>query len=77
MGFFESLAEAVGIPPEEAIKRFEQLDPREREIMAFRIGFDDGVRRTLEECGEAFNLTRERIRQIESRAMARLRHPKR
>jgi len=51
------------------------LDHRERTILRLRFGLDDGQARTLEEVGEHFNLTRERIRQIESRAMAKLRHP--
>src|SRR5918999_785542 len=48
---------------------------REREILRLRFGLDRGEPRTLEEVGESFNLTRERIRQIEARAMSKLRHP--
>ena len=51
------------------------LDEREREILKLRFGLDRGEPRTLEEVGEYFNLTRERIRQIEARAMSKLRHP--
>src|SRR5690606_16378581 len=51
------------------------LDEREREILKLRFGLDRGEPRTLEEVGEHFNLTRERIRQIEARAMSKLRHP--
>ena len=51
------------------------LDEREREILRLRFGLDRGEPRTLEEVGEHFNLTRERIRQIEARAMSKLRHP--
>ena len=51
------------------------LDERERQILALRFGLDRGEPRTLEEVGEYFNLTRERIRQIEARAMSKLRHP--
>ncbi|MEZ5321442.1 MAG: sigma-70 family RNA polymerase sigma factor [Microthrixaceae bacterium] len=51
------------------------LDEREREVLRLRYGLDRGEPRTLEEVGERFNLTRERIRQIESRAMSKLRHP--
>ena len=51
------------------------LDDREREILKLRFGLDRGEPRTLEEVGEHFNLTRERIRQIEARAMSKLRHP--
>ncbi len=51
------------------------LDEREREILKLRFGLNGGEGRTLEEVGEHFNLTRERIRQIEARAMSKLRHP--
>ena len=51
------------------------LDRREREILRLRFGLDRGEPRTLEEVGKHFNLTRERIRQIEARAMCKLRHP--
>ena len=54
---------------------FECLPERERRILALRYGFDDGVPRTLEEIGTEFNLTRERIRQLEKWALCRLRHP--
>jgi RNA polymerase sigma factor (sigma-70 family) len=51
------------------------LDEREQRIIELRFGLDRGEPRTLEEVGEHFNLTRERIRQIEARAMSKLRHP--
>ena len=51
------------------------LNDREREILRLRYGLDTGEGRTLEEVGTRFNLTRERIRQIESRALSKLRHP--
>jgi RNA polymerase sigma factor (sigma-70 family) len=51
------------------------LDEREREILRMRFGLDRGEPRTLDEVGERFSLTRERIRQIEARAMSKLRHP--
>ena len=51
------------------------LAEREREILRLRFGLDRGEPRTLEEVGEHFNLTRERIRQIENRALSKLRHP--
>jgi RNA polymerase sigma factor (sigma-70 family) len=51
------------------------LDEREREILRLRYGLDRTDPRTLDEVGERFNLTRERIRQIEARAMSKLRHP--
>jgi RNA polymerase primary sigma factor len=53
----------------------ELLPQREQRILHLRFGFDDGVPRTLEEIGEEFNLTRERIRQLEKLALCRLRHP--
>jgi len=51
------------------------LPEREREVMALRFGLDDGRIRTLEEVGQAFGVTRERIRQIEAKTLAKLRHP--
>jgi RNA polymerase primary sigma factor len=56
-------------------KSIERLPDREGRILALRYGFYDGVPRTLEEIGEEFNLTRERIRQLEKLALCRLRHP--
>jgi RNA polymerase primary sigma factor len=53
----------------------ERLPDREGRILALRYGFYDGVPRTLEEIGDEFNLTRERIRQLEKLALCRLRHP--
>ncbi len=61
--------------PEEISRLLAPLDTREREILKLRFGLDRGEPRTLEEVGEHFNLTRERIRQIEARAMSKLRHP--
>ncbi len=66
---------AVALLPEEIDKLLSPLDEREREILKLRFGLDRGESRTLEEVGEYFNLTRERIRQIEARAMSKLRHP--
>ena len=56
-------------------RSIERLPNREGRILALRYGFYDGVPRTLEEIGEEFNLTRERIRQLEKLALCRLRHP--
>ncbi|WP_010261623.1 RNA polymerase sigma factor RpoD [Treponema primitia] len=53
------------------------LPPREQEVLKMRFGLDDGYSLTLEEVGLYFNITRERIRQIEAKALRRLRHPKR
>ncbi len=55
----------------------ETLDPRERKILELRFGIADGTSRTLEEVGSEFNVTRERVRQIESKALRKLRHPTR
>jgi RNA polymerase sigma factor (sigma-70 family) len=64
---------AFGLLPEEIARLLRPLDEREREILRLRYGLDRGEPRTLEEVGRLFNLTRERIRQIECRAMAKLR----
>lgn len=53
------------------------LTPREAEVLNLRFGLRDGRSRTLEEVGKAFNVTRERIRQIEAKALRKLRHPSR
>ena len=53
------------------------LTPREEKVIRLRYGLDDNRARTLEEVGKAFNVTRERIRQIEAKALRRLRHPSR
>jgi RNA polymerase sigma factor (sigma-70 family) len=66
---------ATALLPDEIEKLLAPLDERERQILALRFGLDRGEPRTLEEVGEYFNLTRERIRQIEARAMSKLRHP--
>ncbi len=52
-----------------------ELGRREREVLEMRFGLKDGEQHTLEEVGQAFNVTRERIRQIESKALRKLRHP--
>ena len=53
------------------------LTPREEKVLRLRYGIDDGKPRTLEEVGKEFNVTRERIRQIEAKALRKLRHPSR
>jgi RNA polymerase primary sigma factor len=51
------------------------LTPREQKVLVLRFGLEDGRSRTLEEVGREFNVTRERIRQIEAKALRKLRHP--
>ncbi len=68
-------AAALALLPEEIGRLLSPLDDRERQILKLRFGLDRGEPRTLEEVGEHFDLTRERIRQIEARAMSKLRHP--
>ncbi|MBR5902964.1 MAG: sigma-70 family RNA polymerase sigma factor, partial [Clostridia bacterium] len=53
------------------------LTPREEKVLRLRFGLDDGRQRTLEEVGQEFDVTRERIRQIEAKALRKLRHPSR
>jgi DNA-directed RNA polymerase sigma subunit (sigma70/sigma32) len=68
-------AASVAMLPEQIARLLAPLDPREREVLRLRFGLDRGEARTLEDVGEEFHLTRERIRQIEARAMSKLRHP--
>ena len=62
---------------EEITSVLSTLDDRERKILELRFGIMDGTSRTLEEVGAEFNVTRERVRQIESKALRKLRHPTR
>lgn len=68
-------AAATALLRGEVTKMLAALDDREREIIQLRFGLNCGERRTLDEVGALFGLTRERIRQIEARAMEKLRHP--
>jgi RNA polymerase sigma factor (sigma-70 family) len=68
-------AAAESLLPDEVSKLLSVLDERERKILQLRYGLDRGEPRTLEEVGEMFDLTRERIRQIEAKALSKLRHP--
>jgi RNA polymerase sigma factor (sigma-70 family) len=68
-------AAAASLLSDEVNKMLVVLDDRERVILQLRFGLDRGEPRTLDEVGAHFNLTRERIRQIEARAMSKLRHP--
>jgi RNA polymerase sigma factor (sigma-70 family) len=68
-------AAAATLLSDEVNKMLLDLDERERQILRLRFGLDRGEPRTLDQVGEHFSLTRERIRQIEARAMSKLRHP--
>jgi RNA polymerase primary sigma factor len=79
--------EADGETPEDEVSKtllredlenvLDSLNPRERDVLRLRYGLDDGRMKTLEEIGQIFNVTRERIRQIEAKALRKLRHPNR
>ena len=62
---------------EQLTRALDTLTPREEKVLRLRYGLDDGRARTLEEVGKKFNVTRERIRQIEAKALRKLRHPSR
>ncbi len=62
---------------EQLMDVLDTLTPREEKVLRLRFGLDDGHQRTLEEVGKEFNVTRERIRQIEAKALRKLRHPSR
>ena len=72
-------AEAVAstLLKEQLMEVLASLTPREARVLRLRYGLDDGKARTLEEVGREFNVTRERIRQIEAKALRKLRHPSR
>ncbi len=81
------VADESAVSPDSAAERerlkdeietaLEELNKREQQVMRLRFGLDDGQVRTLEEVGREFGVTRERIRQIESKTLAKLRHPTR
>lgn len=62
---------------EQLLEVMDTLTPREKKVLQMRFGIDDGRPRTLEEVGREFDVTRERIRQIEAKALRKLRHPSR
>ena len=62
---------------EHLLEVLDTLTPREKKVLQMRFGIDDGKPRTLEEVGKEFDVTRERIRQIEAKALRKLRHPSR
>ncbi|WP_294341637.1 RNA polymerase sigma factor RpoD [uncultured Clostridium sp.] len=70
-------AAAFTMLKEQLINVLDTLTPREEKVLRLRFGLDDGRTRTLEEVGKEFNVTRERIRQIEAKALRKLRHPSR
>ena len=78
--------EEAGVPADEAGRQLlhrellnvlKSLTPREERVITLRFGLEDGRARTLEELGREFNVTRERVRQIEAKALRKLRHPSR
>lgn len=70
-------AAAFTLLREQLLEVLETLTEREQKVIRLRFGLDDGRARTLEEVGKQFNVTRERIRQIEAKALRKLRHPSR
>ena len=68
---------ALELLREDLAEVLSSLSPRERDVLRLRFGMDDGRQRTLEEVGQLFGVTRERIRQIEAKALRKLRHPNR
>ena len=70
-------AAAFTLLKEQLMEVLDTLTPREEKVLRLRFGLDDGKARTLEEVGREFNVTRERIRQIEAKALRKLRHPTR
>ena len=70
-------AAAFTLLKEQLTEVLDTLTPREEKVLRLRFGLDDGRARTLEEVGKEFNVTRERIRQIEAKALRKLRHPSR
>ena len=68
---------AATVLKEQILGVLDTLTPREEKVLRLRYGIDDGKLRTLEEVGKEFNVTRERIRQIEAKALRKLRHPSR
>ncbi len=70
-------AAAFTLLKEQLVEVLDTLTDREQKVLRLRFGLDDGRARTLEEVGREFNVTRERIRQIEAKALRKLRHPSR
>ena len=72
-----SEAASFSLLREQLVEVLNTLTPREKKVLELRFGLEDGRTRTLEEVGKEFNVTRERIRQIEAKALRKLRHPSR
>ncbi|MCC8073541.1 MAG: RNA polymerase sigma factor RpoD [Clostridiales bacterium] len=70
-------AASMSLLKEQLSEVLKTLTPREEKVLSLRFGLDDGNPKTLEEVGKEFNVTRERIRQIEAKALRKLRHPSR
>ena len=70
-------AASISLLKEQLSEVLKTLTPREEKVLRLRFGLDDGNPKTLEEVGKEFNVTRERIRQIEAKALRKLRHPSR
>lgn len=70
-------AASISLLKEQLAEVLKTLTPREGKVLSLRFGLEDGHPRTLEEVGKEFNVTRERIRQIEAKALRKLRHPSR
>ena len=70
-------AAAYSMLKEQLMEVLDTLSDREKKVLMLRFGLEDGRPRTLEEVGKEFNVTRERIRQIEAKALRKLRHPSR
>ena len=70
-------AASMSLLKEQLADVLKTLTPREAKVLSLRFGLDDGNPKTLEEVGKVFNVTRERIRQIEAKALRKLRHPSR
>ena len=81
-GANETMPQPIELASQELLKSqigdaLDKLTDRERKIIVLRFGLEDGRFRTLEEVGREFGVTRERIRQIEAKALRKLRHPSR
>lgn len=70
-------AASMSLLKEQLVEVLQTLTPREAKVLSLRFGLEDGNPKTLEEVGKEFNVTRERIRQIEAKALRKLRHPSR